>query len=494
MLKKYILTLFIFLFMSGCVSPPAPENNQNEVNPPGWVLAKPQDDNSFMYFTGTGTSDSGDHADAKNFATSGLLAEIMQYIGVTITTETEATAKATLDQFQANITQTVTQESTATLAGFEVVEIWIDERRSPAITIYILARYSKIELDKEKARLEALIIEQDEAISIPEAEGLNLFSEGRYYAAAIKFITAAGAASKSTIPNADIKFKRNIDYAMSSIEQINLIKINDNISGLAGQELDPFQAKVVTGGSLDDPGVPDVAILINYRELYAPTGRLVFRNQTIKTDNSGIAAFNHPIPDFVGSSEVSFSLDLSAYLDDLQDVPDEHDALVHSLEELIVKKNIIFSFEVTSNAKNIKTGIFIINYDENNNITGTLDTASGMQSVLSDYNLVSLSMSASELRRMNRDEIIASLKAKYAGQIERLLFGTVKIENYSQNSGRTFAEATATIQVWELSTDILIYTTNKDKNGMGDTNSEAAFNANQDIGVMLGNDVRNNLR
>ncbi len=494
MLKKCLLLTFLFLLILDCVSEPTPDNNENEIDPPDWVLAKPQDDNAFMYFTGTGTSDSGDSAEAKNFASSGLLAEIMQYIGVTVTTETEATAKATLDQFEADITQTVTQESTATLAGFEVIEIWIDDRRAPAITIYILARYSKIELDKEKARIEALVIEQDEAISIPEAEGMNLFSEGRYYEAAIKFIAAASAAAKSTVSNADIKFKRNIDYAMSSIEQINLIKINDNISGLAGQELVLFKSKVVTGGSVDDPGVPDVAILISYRELYAPTGRLVFRNQSIKTDNSGIATFNHPIPDFVGSSEVSFSLDLSAYLDDLQEVPDELEALVHSLEELIVKKNVIFSFEVTSNAKNIKTGIYIINYDENNTITGTLDSASGLQSVLSDYNLVSLSLSTSELRSMNRDEIIAALKEKYAGQIERLLFGTVKIENYSENSGRIFAETTATIQVWELSTNILIYTTNKDKNGMGGTNSEAAFNANQDIGVMLGNDVRNNLR
>ena len=175
MLRKCLLLIFLFLLISGCVSEPAPDNNKNEIVPPDWVLAKPQDDNSFMYFTGTGTSGSGDNAEAKNFATSGLLAEIMQYIGVTVTTETEATAKATLDQFQADITQTVTQESTVTLAGFEVMEIWIDDRRAPAITIYILARYSKIELSKEKARIEALFIEQETAISVPEKQGMTLF-------------------------------------------------------------------------------------------------------------------------------------------------------------------------------------------------------------------------------------------------------------------------------------------------------------------------------
>lgn len=488
--KTTIFAVIIIILFSGCVSQP----DVKQINPPEWVLAKPGDDIEYMYFTGTGTSGAGDLGEAKNAATSGLLAEIMQYIGVTVTTETQATATATLDRFQADITQTVIQESEATLAGFEVTETWVDERSSPAVTIHILARYSKSELNKEKARLEALFLEQQEAISGPEKEGLDLFSRGRFYNAAIKFITAAGAASKSDIANAEIKFKRNINQAMSSIEQINIIKVNDNITGTAGSELEPFTAKIVTGGSLSDPGVPDASILISYRELYAPTGRLVFRNQTIKTDNTGTAVFNHPVPQFTGKSEVSFSLDLSAYLDDLQNVPDEYDELVHSLEVLIAKKNVTFNFEVTSNAANIKTGIFIINYDQNNNILNTQDSATGLLSALSDFNLLNLSLSQPDITGHNRDEIILALKEQYSGSIERLLFGTVKLENYSENSNRYFAEVTATVQVWDLESDILLYTVNKDKNGMGGNRSEALLNANREIGVMLGNDIKNNLR
>jgi hypothetical protein len=490
MVKRVLSALIIIFLLTGCVSEPQSET----VKPPDWVLSKPDDDDNYMYFTGTGTSNTGHHEDAKNAAISGLLAEIMQYIGVTVTTETEAVAQATLDEFQAEITQTVIQESEANVSGFEVTETWIDERSTPAVTIHILGRYSRAELNKEKARLEALFTEKIEAISGPEEEGLELFEQGRFYEAAIKFITAAGAAANSDLANADIKFKRNISQAMSSIEQINIIKINDNITEFAGSQLEQFKAKIVTGGSINDPGVPDAVVLISYRELYAPTNRLVFRNQSIKTDNDGMAVFSHPLPEFTGPGEVSFSLDLSAYLDELQNVPDEYYDLVHGLEVLIAKKNVIFNFEVISNAANIKTGIFIINYGENDFILNIQDSASGLASVLTDFNLVVLMLSPAELGRLNTDEMVYALKDQYSDVVDRLLFGTVKVENTSVNSNRYFAEVTGTVRVWDLDSDTLIYTVNMDKNGMGGNQEEALLNANREIGIMFGNDIRNNLR
>jgi hypothetical protein len=494
--KTLFLILPLILLVSGCVGGPEPDSdNTQSGSPPDWVLKRPPDDSNYFYFIGTGTSEKGDESEAGEIAIAGLFADIMRYIGVTVTVETEATAKAGLDEFEASIIQTVTQEGSARVVGFELIDKWIDYRNAPAVTIHLLSRYDRDELEKEKARIEALFIEKYEAISGPEKLGQEYVAQGRYYEAAIQFIIAASAAYKSDVANADIKFKRNIDQAMVSIEKINLIKINDNLIGLVGQSLpEAFQIKVVTGGSLNDTGIPNVAIRVFYQEFHEPTGKMKFKETSIKTDENGIASFIHPVPQFVGPGTVTFSLDLESYMEGLDDIPPAQEDLVAGLQELIIKKKAVFDFTVTSNAGNIKTGILVIDYDQNGNIIGINSTAASIQSQLYDFNLMSLSISLSTLQNKSREEIISLLKRNYGGSLERIIFGTVKIIQFTQSDGKIFAKASGTIEVQEISTGNILYTVSKEKSGMGDSNMDAQDRAFNAIGELFGQLIKNNLK
>ena len=365
----FLPTLYIFIglliIISGCVSSPDAGNKTSTIkSAPEWFFDPPDEDSKYKYFIGSGSSKQGDISEAEDNAIRDLMDAIIMYIGVEVTSDTTATAKASLNEFESNISQSVKTKGEARISGFEIKEK-VPHEKDEEITIYILAAYNKIELNKEKTRFKKKFEERIEAISGPEKEGDRLSGEGKFYEAAIQYIKAAGAASTSKVTNAEIKVERNINKAKEAIEKINLIKLNDNIVGLAGKPLpEPFMLKVVNGASASSPGIPNVVIEIGYKEM-TKKGKLRSRSQKMKTNTDGTLLFEHPIPDFVGSETVKMALDLNAYLEPLWDVPAKFDEMVDGIDSLVVGKRITFEFSAESNAKNIDTGIVILDIDEN---------------------------------------------------------------------------------------------------------------------------------
>ncbi|MDQ7796393.1 MAG: hypothetical protein RDU47_06385, partial [Spirochaetia bacterium] len=100
--------LVVALIVSSCASTPSI---------PEWVSQKPAPDARYTYFVGS--SSAPDSATAANDATASLIAGIMQYMGVSVSVSSSAEARASLDDYQAQITQTVKTESKGRLAGFE---------------------------------------------------------------------------------------------------------------------------------------------------------------------------------------------------------------------------------------------------------------------------------------------------------------------------------------------------------------------------------------
>ena len=81
-----------------------------------------------------------------------------------ITAQTTATAKASLQSYQTDLQQTLTSTSSGRVTGLEITEKW-SEPRDGGTTMYVLARYAKNDLNREKRRLEEIFQEKIEAIS-----------------------------------------------------------------------------------------------------------------------------------------------------------------------------------------------------------------------------------------------------------------------------------------------------------------------------------------
>ena len=291
-----------------------------------------------------------------------------------------------------------------------------------------------------------------------------------------------------------MKFKRNIDQAMDAIEHINLIKLNDNLAARAGEPLsEPLQIIVVAGSTVSDPGVPGVKLEVGYKALHKPSGRLRPKSAEIKTDQDGVAGFDHPVPEFVGTSDVRIYLDLRAKLEGLESARGSRQDLVDGLESLILNKSVAYKITVTSGAKSIKTGVLLVDYDAEGGIAGTTESSSALKSALSGFNLTTLRAAASELDGRDESEIVSLLKAQHADRVERILFGTVRIVETSQRYGRTVAKAAGSVQVIDVASGEILYSGQKEKSGMGRDEKSATASAFKEMGKLLGGEIKNNL-
>lgn len=88
---------------------------------PDWISRPPPPDSVNTWFVGSASGK--DEAAAVNDATANLIAGIMQYMGIRVTVNTSAMAKASLESYTAEITQTVTMQSENRLAGLIHLDI-----------------------------------------------------------------------------------------------------------------------------------------------------------------------------------------------------------------------------------------------------------------------------------------------------------------------------------------------------------------------------------
>ncbi|MBN2440095.1 MAG: hypothetical protein JXJ04_02075 [Spirochaetales bacterium] len=502
-MKKNIFWLLFVLFITfififpGCVGSPEPKDDKESTvkAAPDWFFNPPDEDEKYKYFIGSGTSESGDISEAENNAIRDLMDSIIMFIGVQVDSDTTATARASLDDFSSDISQTVKTTGSARVSGFDIKEKLPHEKEGK-ITMYLLARYEKKELNKERDRIRKIFEEKYEAISGPEAEGDSFASKKKYYSAALKYIEAAGAASSSDVTNAEIKFERNINKAKGSIEKINLIKINDKLNGLAGEAFpEPFTIKVVSGASEDDPGIPDVVLEIGYKEM-TDKGKMRARSQKMKTNAEGILTFDHPIPNFVGSDTVRMNLDFESYMEPLWEVPAQYDEMVDGLDSLIAGKKVVFDYKVESNAKNVTTGIVILDLDYDAAAIKKTETAASLLSALTNegFKVKLLSIRPTELKDKSDFDIIELLVNKYKSEISRVIFGTARVLSFSNNEGKVFAKSSATVQIVDLMTEEILLTVVKSVNAMGADESAAQSAGFARLGNDIGKEIKNKLR
>jgi hypothetical protein len=490
-----ILAVSAAMILAACgSSPPSTQAQGKPETPPAWVLNLPEADAQYMYFTGSGESKTASIAEGEEIARGALLDEIMRYLGVRITSETTATAKATLESYQTDVVQTLRSTSSGRVAGLQIGERWVSERGG-RVTVYLLARYGKADLAKEKKRLEDLFREKIEAISGPEKEGQELAAEGRLYQAALKFLEAAAAASKSDLENADIKFERNMNQAREAVRRMSLIKLNDRLQTYAGQEFaEPFGAAVVNGSRASDQPVSDAAVRVSYKEAKG-TGKPATRTRLIKSDSQGRVSFKPPAPEFVGREQLAMSLDLSDALETLEEVPDRLYGQVEAFQDLLRTKSVSFAYQSLSGAAAVATGIAVFDLDATGSPISMAETAAGLLGELgkAGFKVASLPVSAGDVAERTDAQVIAVL-ADFQSQVERVIFGTARISDSEQEGATIIIQVTGTVKVVELATGKVLLTANRSKRAQGGNASAALTAAFKMLGEDFGKTIANQLR
>jgi len=456
---------------------------------PDWVKNPPADSEQFVYFSGQGFSAVKNVSEAEKIATDDLISGVLRFVGVRIHSETSTEVVATADSYESELRKQVTQSGSARVTGFQIVNKWI-HTLDIGVTVYILARYDKKELYKEKARMEQLFIETIEAVAIPEREGNEYFRQGRYYEAVIRFIEATLAAAESDLENKDIYVNRNIDDAMQAIERINLYKLSDNITAFVGHEIkEPFAVKVAVGPVIDTRGVPQVALEFSYKKLHNMSKRI--ETSVIKTDKDGISNFMHPVCQFVGRETVTVMLSLASYLKKLENIPRKYQSKVDGFKRLVVSKKVTFDFTVLSQVKDIPSGIIIAELDSNGQlISGSNHTASGILEILTQngFNIRPVTISPALILHMSDSDITKLIKNNTTG-IERAIFGTAQILDERKDGSKYIVKVTGTIKVVDIASGKILFEKTIQKSGLGSSLNAAKNSSFKTVGKELGKAV-----
>ena len=457
MRKIFVLVLAV-LFAASCVSSP-----KSGSSAPDWVLNPPAPDGTNTYFVGYSSAGSGDVAKAADDASANLVASIMNYLGTKVTVDSTAQAKATLDSYQADIVQTVRSESTGRLTGFSIKERYETKGPNDSITVYILAAYQTRELEREKARIAAVFQEQDDAVAKPEAAGDAAANGGRWFEAVRLYIEAAVAASGVNIDNADIKLERNVNKARAVLSKLRFVKVDAPAAAGLGQPVpEPFQARLVHGEGDAAPAIPGAEVFVAYQTRQA-SGRIINRTSREMSDQRGLISFTPPPPDFVGKQAVTFTLNLDSARELLDKMPRKYDAYVDALSDDLSRRSIVFEYSVASQARNVNTGIAILDLDVDGLPTTTTVAQGGLMDTLvrERFKANAAIFDPVLITSQNDSALLQAARANYGSALARVIYGTAVVDKTVQDGTMWQATARMTIRCLDLVSGNVLYSTEK---------------------------------
>ncbi len=466
-MRKVASILVFSLAIISCVSQPKP------VKAPEWTLNPPAPDATNTYFVGYSSAGAGNVAKATDDATANLVATIMNFIGAKISVDSTATAKATLESYQADIVQTVRSQSTGRLSGFMIKEKYEAKDPSGSITVYILASYQTADLNKEKARIAAVFKEQEDAVSKPEGSGDAASSEGRWFDAVKFYVQAAIAASGSGIDNADIKMERNVNKARSLLGKLRLISVESPLSVNLGKEYPkPFKAKLVFGEGDAAPGIPGAEVFVVYQR--QSSGRVVTKTERAMTDKDGIVSFTPPAPDFVGKAKLTVSLNLNSTKDLIDQLPSKFVAYSDALFEDLSRRFVDFEYLIISAARTVPTGVSIIDLTDDGKAASTNIAQGGLFEALAKEKFKAglAPIDSAAIVGMNDAQVLSLAKTQYSPSLQRFIYGTAKIDSAEKDGSMWKATARLVVKCVDFATGMILYSSEKTSIAVG--NDEAA--------------------
>lgn len=474
------------LILAGCAGGPAAQTESSGSKAPAWTMETPAPSGGFTYFVGYADGPANGEVQASEAATSSLIAEIMRYIGVTITAESSATARSTLDSFQADLVQTVKQSSTNRVTGFQIAERYV-QKKPNGVTVYILGKYNTKDLEAEKKRIAAVFQEKIDAVAVPEAKGKELLAAGDLIGAVRQFIAAASAASGASIENASIKFERNINNAREALALIKLEKLNDRLQANPGGTFkEPFKALISSGGS----PIAQAPIIVGYQSKLA-NGRMTTKTAKVLSGPDGVINFNHPSPDFVGKANLTMRLDLSAEMEALYAAGDKYQSLVAGLEDAIADKRITFEYTIVSQAKNIPMAVLIVDTDATGKLSVGTTSSALIQTLSSNGFKVSVAaLSPEQIGGKDDTAILSAAKTALAGKAERFAYGVSRIVSVKDDKNQKIVTVSVEVKVVELASGRILYSSVKQVPGLGISEQEAMEAARRQLGQKtIGDDL-----
>jgi hypothetical protein len=483
-----VLMLLVFFFGS-CASVSERSNPASGTEKkPDWIENPPAPTDDSVYFTGSGTVDEADGVtEAEHIAIQSIIDSILNRLDIEVTESTTIKAQDTLNKYISRLKDAGTSSEAAAGSAVQITDRYVEEN-DEKITVFLLAAYDRESLQKDREMLGKVFFEHADAVASIEQRGSALYDDGNYYQAAVAYLEAAAKAFTSSIDNSNLVVRSNLKKAADSIRRIVITTENNNLTTKVDVPFQsPFLANVTNGRNGTGSPLAEVPIVVTYRKL-DDDGELETARKFIRTSAQGIAAFYRPAPHFVGSDTLTMQIDISMHLEPLQDLPGGLAAEVTAVQDVVRSKEAKFRYTSISRAKEMPTGIVIVETDRAGTPQASNEAAAGIMERLSaaGFRAELLPPSYLDLQRLDHEQIVNRTKDQFPGRIDRLIYGVCGISNFSDTNGMYTVEVTGTVTAVDLNTGRVVYTGTNSKRSRGSNIRTAISVAFKGLGQEFG--------
>ncbi|THB65595.1 MAG: hypothetical protein D6B26_03640, partial [Spirochaetaceae bacterium] len=386
---------------------------------PEWVVQRPAPDADSYYFVGSGVADI--QPEAEDIASRALIGEIVRFIGVEISSETTATARSSLDSYEAELEEQVRQKGQAVVSGFTIADSYVVQKDDEVI-VYLLGKYDRGRLESEQQRFQDIFQMKQDAVDVPAARGERLFEQGRFGQALPFLFEAAAAAQVSSIENAEIKFDRSTSIARQIIESLaiepQVLQVQVDLNT---QLPEPIGIRVYATRQGTRFPVSDLPFQVTYRELR--NQRMVVRTARLLSDEDGFVYFDLPPTNYSGKQEIVFRLDLYSAIEPLREGGDRYMSRVDALEEAASSVSVSIPLISVSGARSRSTVVLAADIDQTGAVIDGQSTAQGILAELTsaEFSLVEYAMPVDRLAGMSNSELLALMRSENENKPEQAI-------------------------------------------------------------------------
>jgi len=226
------------------------------------------------------------------------------------------------------------------------------------------------------------------------------------------------------------------------------------------------------------------------------TGRRQVASARIRTAADGVAAFVHPVPEFVGAETVTMGIEIAPYLEGFGKLTKDQQGLVDGLEDLAARKRIAFALESYSPAREIETAIAVIALDAAGAVLAGQDFPGGVLTTLSaaKFRVKAIVPDPAAASGSADAELIAAAAKRAGAATRRIVYGAARVESTEADGGMFVAKVSGGVKVADAKTAEVLVTVNRTHSAVASTAAAAVSAALAGLGEDIGREIANRLR
>ncbi len=393
---------------------------------PVWVIEKPVNSLSKVFFVSEGVDPDGFEMTARQFAYEDLLTDISEFLGY-----------STQEPYSRELLQTGAIADLGLLITNEFIR-----ESGDGLQVYIIAEANRKIISKLVRDNRDTIKADEESINAPESEAKAAYKRQDDYQAFMNYIDAAQIAYTSPLAESKARYDGLMKSAISVLEGLNIVsEATDPKQGI-------FTVRVTRGTGIFAPKIEGLPLAVTF-PIKNAAGKVRQQELNDTTDSKGLLTVAPNHTSFRGSGVVRIYLDIEDELATLSESIGADDPYIIELRSLVVKKSLEFEFSISSDIAGSVIVVAFLDYEKNGTLTLDSFTLEALISSLKDDGIFVNRIDPTDIL-VDEETMLAYAKETYGDSRSIAVIGSAGVTSIVESSGSHIASVKGDARIYAL--------------------------------------------